>query len=97
MTRTVGCEQKDCLLREEGVGSAFIADFVLKTMARDSQLESLMSSRPALVPTSQCLECVRRVMSDQPPISTTEAIQKDQAAARLSWRRHRRPWPREVA
>jgi hypothetical protein len=92
MTAMTLCAGEPCLLREDGVGSNFLARLLLRVLAGDESVQDLVTARPAFAPKEQCVECAMRVMRDGQPLLTIEAYQQSVEAGRRSrarWRRRR--------
>ena len=94
MTAIALCTDDRCLLRDDCVGSVFIADLVLRVMSGEDVSE-LISSKPSFTRKDQCLECVLRVMRDRRPLRTVAEYEKLVDAGRWSHRRWRRRARRE--
>ncbi len=94
MTAIALCTDDRCLLQDDGVGSVFIADLVLRVMSGEDVSE-LISSKPPFTRKDQCLECVLRVMRDRRPLRTVAEYEKLVDAGRWSHRRWRRRARRE--
>ena len=75
MSPLEGCTQTQCLLRDEAVGSRFIAELVVRLIAGGG-LSDLVSSERIITPTDRCLECVVNVMRDRGPLRTIAELQK---------------------
>ena len=77
------------LLRDEEVGSAYVAKHLVHLMA-GGDVSDVMEGRALLTPRPQCVNCALRVMRDQPPLLTVEQYDGLVRAGRWSYRRQRR-------
>lgn len=77
-----------CLLRDDRVDSAFLANLLVQLMAGDD-LPPLIHGQPRLKPERHCLQCAQRVMRDLAPLPTVEQWEEEVRHGHRFHRRHR--------
>jgi hypothetical protein len=83
------CMQPSCPLRDEGVGSAFVREIVLRVLAGE-EVEAVIPSARAIERRGVCARCIELVMKDLKPILTLAQRDRTIEVGHLSWRRRRR-------
>ncbi len=90
------CTQPQCLMRDEEVGPAFIADLIVRLMAgEDVDVSHEMSSERIITAKKRCIGCVLDVMRGEGPLPTVEELRRIEEGLR-SHRTARREYRREA-
>jgi hypothetical protein len=82
------CRQPSCPLRDEGAGSAFVGEIVLRVLAGE-EVEAVIPSARAIERREICSGCIELVMKDLKPVLTIAQRDRTIEVGRLSWRRRR--------
>ncbi len=90
------CTQPQCLLRDEEVGPAFIADLIVRLMAgEDVDFSHEAFSERIITAKKRCIGCVLDVMRGKGPLPTVEELRRIEEGLRYH-RRVRREYRREA-
>jgi hypothetical protein len=94
MSAIESCTQPECLLREEEVDSRFLANLIVRVLARED-VSDVMAGKTPIRPYKRCIECVLQIQDGGGPLPTVEEVENLLEAGRWSHRRARRGAKRE--